>query len=164
MQYGPYILVASLFASYSAPPAAQRQAAAEYDTSSAVILRGTVHGVLAPPGGLPVCILLRIEQLDGRLQAWVVAGRTIQVMRRNGWRFGSPDIATLKGGETVLVRAYRPAQGSAVARELAAGLEGSAPPGWVPVEFIDALRQDQLAYGVTLTLPSGKELGFDESK
>ncbi len=70
-----------------APLLAQGTLAEHYDTSHRVSFAGTVDAVIMPPGELPVCFLMTVQN-NGKSEQWVVAGDVIRVLMKAGWRFG----------------------------------------------------------------------------
>ncbi len=82
-----------------APLLAQGTLSEHYDTSKRVSFAGTVDAVIMPPGELPVCFLMTVQN-SGKSEQWVVAGDALPVLRKAGWRFGpAGQVSPALGGD-----------------------------------------------------------------
>src|SRR5687767_15727001 len=117
MKLGALIAVLSLAAPQ--PILAQATLSEHYDTSKRVSFAGTVDAVIMPPGELPVCFLMTVQN-SGKSEQWVVAGDTLQVLRKAGWRFGPA--GPVKPGISTSVSVFLPKPGSSAAQTLGAKL------------------------------------------
>ena len=82
MKIGVLVAVLSLPATL-----AQETLADHYDTSKRVSFSGSIDAIIMPPGELPVCFVMTIQN-SGKSEQWVVAGDTFPVLRKAGWRLG----------------------------------------------------------------------------
>jgi len=153
MKFGALIAVLSVAAPLHV--AAQGKLA-DYDTSKPASFAGTVDAVIVPPGELPVCLLMTVQN-SGKSEQWVVAGDTFQVLRKAGWRFGPA--GQVKPGTSASVSVFLPKPGSTAAQALGARLRDTMPAGISPVAE-SALKAGRLAQGVDVKLADGKTLPF----
>lgn len=158
MKLGALIAVLSL----AAPPPnlAQGALAEHYDTSKRVTFAGTVDAVIMPPGELPVCFLMTVQN-SGKSEQWVVAGDALPVLRKAGWRFGPS--GHVKPGVTPSVSVFLPKPGSIAAQTLGAKLRETMPTGISAVADA-ALKAGRLAQGVEVKLSDGQTLPFGPPK
>jgi hypothetical protein len=158
MKLGALIAVLSM----AAPPSllAQATVAEHYDTSKRVSFAGTVDAVILPPGELPVCFLMTVQN-SGKSEQWVVAGDTFPALRKTGWRFGPA--GQVKPGVSARVSVFLPKPGSIAAQTLGAKLRETLPTGISPVTEA-ALKAGRLAHGVEVTLADGQTLPFGPPK
>jgi hypothetical protein len=146
MKLGVLVAVLSL-----AAPLAQGTLTDHYDTSKRVSFAGTIDSIIMPPGELPVCFVMTIEN-GGKSEQWVVAGDTFQVLRKAGWRFGPA--GQEKPGVAASVSVFLPKPGSSAAQTLGARLRDTMPAGIAAVTEA-ALKAGRLAQGVEVKLPDG---------
>ncbi|MEJ7666481.1 MAG: hypothetical protein WKG07_46670 [Hymenobacter sp.] len=97
------------------PILAQGVLAGHYDTSKRVLFAGTVDAVIMPPGELPVCFLMTVQN-NGKSEQWVVAGDVIRVLMKAGWRFGPA--GQVKPGRSTSVSVFLPKPASTAAQTL----------------------------------------------
>lgn len=155
MKLGVLIVVLSL-----AAPLAQGTLADHYDTSTRVSFAGTIDSIIMPPGELPVCFVMTIQN-SGKSEKWVVAGDTFPVLRKAGWRFGPA--GQVKPGVSATVSVFRPKPRSTAAQTLGAKLRETMPTGISAVT--DAtLKAGRLARGVEVKLADGQTLPFGPPK
>jgi len=128
-----------------------RTVAENFDTTKTVTLKGTVTGVLVPPG-VPVCILIDVNAPTGKPQHWVVEGDTLGRLRQAGWAFFSSP-GTVKLGDTITVSTFLAKAGSKAADLLVTSLQ-----------LPDKLKPARVAHGIEVTLPNGKKLPFGASQ
>src|SRR5687768_12118413 len=121
MKLGALIAVVSL-----APLLAQGTLSEHYDTSKRVSFAGTIDAVIMPPGELPVCFLMTVQN-SGKSEQWVVAGDTFPALRKAGWRLGPG--GPVKPGVSVSVSVFLPKPGSIAAQTFGAKLRESLPTG-----------------------------------
>ena len=152
MKLGALIAVMSL--------AAQGTVAEHYDTSKRVSFSGTVDAVIMPPGELPVCILMTIQN-SGTSEQWVVAGDAFPILRKAGWRFGPA--GPVKPGVSASVSVFLPKPGSIAAQTLGARLRETMPTGISAVADA-ALKAGRLAQGIEVKLADGQTLPFGPPK
>jgi hypothetical protein len=158
MKLGALIAVLSLAA--PVPILAQATLAEHYDTSKRVSFTGTIDGVIIPPGELPVCFLMTVQN-GGKPEQWVVAGDAFAVLRKAGWRFGPA--GQVKPGVSASVSVFLPKPGSIAAQTLGARLRETLPAGLSPVTEA-ALKAGRLAQGVEVKLADGQTLPFGPPK
>lgn len=158
MKLGALIAVLSLAAPL--PNLAQGTLAEHYDTSKRVTFAGTVDAVIMPPGELPVCFLMTVQN-SGKSEQWVVAGDALPVLRKAGWRFGPA--GQVKPGVTASVSVFLPKPGSIAAQTLGAKLRETMPTGISAVADA-AMKAGRLAQGVEVKLADGQTLPFGPSK
>jgi hypothetical protein len=139
-----------------APLLAQGTLAEHYDTSKRVPFAGVVDAVIMPPGDLPVCFLMTVQN-GGKSEQWVVAGDTFTVLRKAGWRFGPT--GPVKPGISTSVSVFLPKPGSTAAQTLGARLRETMPTGISAVADA-ALKAGRLAQGVEVKLAGGQTLPF----
>jgi hypothetical protein len=142
---------------------AQWRVVTDYDTTKTVLLTGSMMASIAPLGGVPVCLLIDVKNSDHTSTKWIIAGKDLVALRREGWRFGPSGI--LKGGDILKVRAYLPRTASRAAEKLATAMMAVAPPNFPPpLLFVDELRKKDvhLAYGLEISLPDGTTLVFGD--
>ena len=150
-----------LIAALSLPATmAQGTLADHYDTSKRVSFAGTIDAVILPPGELPVCFLMTVQN-SGKSEQWVVAGDTFPVLRKAGWRLGPA--GQVKPGVTASVSVFLPKPQSTAAQTLGAKLRESTPTGISPVAEA-ALKAGRLAQGVEVKLADGQTLPFGPAK
>jgi hypothetical protein len=130
-----------------------------FDTSKIVTLKGTMRGAWAVQGQVPALLMLEVADKAGKPEIWLVAGKPISVLLREGIPIIGPS-PVVKSGDALAIEAYLPKAGSKVQPALAAALqEGRAPmkPG-----FIDDLAQNKarLARGIEITTADGKKIAF----
>ena len=154
MKLGALIAVLSLAAPL--PILAQGTLAEHYDTSKRVSFTGTVDAVIMPPGELPVCFLMTVQN-SGKSEQWVVAGDAFPVLRKAGWRFGPA--GQVKPGVAASVSVFLPKKGSSAAQTLGAKLRETTPTGISAVADA-ALKAGRLAQGVEVKLADGQTLPF----
>jgi hypothetical protein len=135
-------------------------ATADYDTSKRVSFTGTVDAVIMPPGELPVCFLMTIQN-GGKSEQWVVAGDTFQVLRKAGWRLGPA--GQVKPGTSISATVFLPKPKSTAAQTLASRLRETMPTGISPVADA-ALKAGRLAQGIEVTLAGGQTLPLGNPK
>ena len=157
MTVGALIAVLSLAA---LPVLAQGMLAEHYDTSKRVSFAGTVDAVIIPPGELPVCFLMTVQN-SGKSEQWVVAGDAFPILRKAGWRFGPA--GQVKPGVSTSVLVFLPKRGSIAAQTLGAKLRETMPTGISPVAEA-ALKAGRLAQGVEVKLADGQTLPFGPPK
>ena len=153
-------LMAMLLLAAPLPILAQGTLAQDYDTSKRVSFAGTVDGVIIPPGDLPLCFLIAVQN-SGKSEQWVVAGDALQVLRKAGWRFGPA--GQVKPGIATNVSVFLPKPGSMAAQRLGANLREALPTGLSPATEA-ALKAGRLAQGVEVTLADGQTLPFGPPK
>lgn len=155
MKLGMLIAVLSL-----AAPLGQGTMADHYDTSKRVSLAGTIDAIIMPPGELPVCFVMTIQN-SGKSEQWVVAGDTFPVLRKAGWRLGPA--GQVKPGVTASMSVYLLKPRSTAAQTLDAKLRESMPTGISAVAEA-ALKAGRLAQGVEVKLADGHTLPFGPAK
>lgn len=155
MKLGVLIAVLSLTASLG-----QRTMADQYDTSKRVSFAGTIDAIIMPPGELPVCFVVTIQN-SGKSEQWVVAGDTFQALRKAGWRLGPA--GQVKPGVTASMSVFLLKPRSTAAQTLDARLRESMPAGISDVAET-ALKAGRLAQGVEVKLPDGHTLQFGPAK
>jgi hypothetical protein len=155
MRLGVLIAVLSL-----AAPLALARLADHYDTSKRVSFAGTIDAIIMPPGELPVCFVMTIQN-SGKSEQWVVAGDTFAVLRKAGWRLGPA--GQVKPGVSATVSVFLPKPGSTVAQTLGAKLRESTPTGLSALAEA-ALKAGRLAQGVEVKLADGQTLSFGPPK
>jgi hypothetical protein len=139
---------------------AQGPLAEQYDTSKRVFFAGTVDAIIMPPGDLPVCFLMTIQN-NGKSEQWVVAGDVIRVLMKAGWRFGPA--GQVRPNMSMSVSAFLPKPGSTAAQSLGVKLRETTPTGIGPVADA-ALKAGRLAQGVEVRLVDGQTLRFGPPK
>lgn len=144
----------------AAPPAVLAQGTVDYDTSKRVSFSGTVDAVILPPGELPVCLLMTVQN-NGKSEQWVVAGDTFPALRKAGWRLGPT--GQVKPGVSASVSVFLLKTGSTAAQTLGARLRETLPTGISPVTEA-SLKAGRLAQGVEVKLPDGQTLPFGPPK
>ena len=155
MKLGVLIVVLSL-----AAPLAQGTLADHYDTSTRVSFAGTIDSIIMPPGELPVCFVMTIQN-SGKSEQWVVAGDTFPVLRKAGWRLGPS--GQVKPGASATVSVFLPKPRSTAAQTLGARLRETMPTGISAVAEA-ALGAGRLARGVEVKLADGQTLPFGPTK
>ena len=155
MKLGVLIAVLSLVA-----PLAQGPLADHYDTSKRVTFTGTVDAVIMPPGELPICFLMTVQN-SGKSEQWVVAGDLFPVLRKAGWRFGPA--GQVKPGMSLSASVFLPKPGSLAAQTLTTKLRATMPTG-VSAVADAALKARRLAQGIELKLADGQTLPFGPPK
>lgn len=155
MKLGVLITVLSL-----AAPLAQGTLADHYETSKRVSFAGSIDAIIMPPGELPVCFVMTIQN-SGKSEQWVVAGDTFPVLRKAGWRLGPS--AQVKPGATATVTVFLPKPRSTAAQTLSAKLRESMPTGIRAVAEA-ALKAGRLAQGIEVKLSDGQTLPFGPTK
>ncbi len=155
MKLGVLIAVLSL-----AAPLAQGTLADHYDISKRVSLAGTIDAVIMPPGELPVCFLMTVQD-NGKSEQWVVAGDVIRVLMKAGWRFGPA--GQVKPGISASVSVFLPKPASTAAQTLGVKLRETMPTGISAVADA-ALKAGRLAQGVEVKLADGQTLPFGPPK
>lgn len=158
MKLGALIAVLSL--AVPLPILAQGTLAEHSDTSKRVSFAGTVDAVIMPPGELPVCFLMTVQN-SGKSEQWVVAGDVIRVLMEAGWRFGPA--GQVKPGISTSVSVFLPKPASTAAQTLGAKLRETMPTGISAVADA-ALKAGRLAQGVEVKLADGKTLPFGPPK
>jgi hypothetical protein len=153
-------LIGVLLLAAALPILAQRTLAEDYDTSKRVSLVGAVDAVIMPPGELPVCFLMTVQN-NGTSEQWVVAGDVIQLLMKAGWRFGPA--GQVKPGMPTSVSVFLPKPGSSAAQTLGAKLRDTTPTGISPVADA-ALKAGRLAQGIEVKLADGRTLPFGPPK
>lgn len=158
MKLGALIAVLIL----TAPPRvlAQGTLAEHYDTSKRVSFAGTVDAIIMPPGELPVCFLISVQN-SGKSEQWVVAGDPMRVLMKAGWRFGPA--GQVKPSTSVSVSVFLPRKESTAAQTLGAKLRDSTPTGISAVADA-ALKAGRLAQGMEVKLADGHTLPFGPTK
>ena len=154
------VLIVVLSLAAPLPILAQGTLAQNYDTSKSLSFAGTVDAVIIPPGELPVCFLMTVQN-SGKPEQWVVAGDALPVLRQAGWRFGPA--GQVKPGVSASVSVFLPNPGSNAAQTLGAKLRESLPTGLSPVTEA-TLKAGRLAQGVDVKLADGKTLPFGPPK
>lgn len=155
MKLGVLIALLSL-----AVPLAQGTLADRYDTSKRVSFAGTIDAIVMPPGELPVCFVMTVQN-GGQSEQWVVAGDVIRVLMKAGWRFGPA--GQVKPGVSASVSVFLPKPGSTAGQTLGAKLGETMPTGISPVTEA-ALKAGRLAQGVEVKLADGQTLPFGPPK
>ena len=153
-------LIAVLLLAAPLPILAQGTLAQDYDTSKRVSFSGTVDAVIIPPGEMPVCFLMTVQN-SGKSEQWVVAGDALPVLRQAGWRFGPA--GQVKPGISTSVSVFLPKPGSIAAQTLGAKLREAIPTGISAVTEA-ALKAGRLAQGVEVKLADGQTLPFGPPK
>ena len=115
MKLGVLIAVLSL----ATLPTLPQETLADYDTSQRVSFTGTVDAVIMPPGELPVCFLMTVQN-SGRSEQWMLAGDAFRILRKAGWRLGPA--GQVKPGTSATVSVFLPKPGSTAAQS-AQGIE-----------------------------------------
>ena len=151
MKLGALIAVLSL---------AQVTVAEHYDTTKRVSFTGTVDAVIMPPGELPVCFLMTVQN-NGQFEQWVVAGDAFPILRKAGWRLGPA--GQVKPGMSMSVSVFLPKPGSIAAQTLGVKLRETMPTGISPVTEA-ALKAGRLAQGIEVKLADGKTMPFGPPK
>jgi len=131
-----------------------------YDTSKRVSFAGTVDAVIMPPGELPVCFLITVQN-NAKSEQWVVAGDVIRVLMKAGWRFGPA--GQVKPNMSTNVSVYLPKPTSKAAQTLGVKLRESTPAGISPIADA-ALKAGRLAQGIEVKLADGRTLPFGPPK
>ena len=142
------------------PLLAQGTLSEHYDTAKRVSFTGTVDAVIIPPGELPVCFLMTVQN-SGKSEQWVVAGDTFSILRKVGWRFGPT--GQVKPGTSASASVFLPKPGSTAAQTLSARLRETMPAGISPVSEA-ALKAGRLAHGIEVKLADGQTLPFGPPK
>ena len=155
MKLGVLIAVLSL-----AAPLAQGMLADHYDTSKRASFAGTIDSIVMPPGELPVCFVMTIQN-SGKSEQWVVAGDTFSVLRKAGWRLGPA--GQVKPGTSATVSVFLPKPQSTAAQTLGAKLRETMPTGISAVADA-ALKAGRLAQGIEVKLADGQTLPFGPPK
>jgi hypothetical protein len=155
MKHGVLIAVLLL-----AAPLAQGTLADHYDTSKRVSFAGTIDAIILPPGELPVCFVMTIQN-SGKSEQWVVAGDTFPVLRKAGWRLGPA--GQVKPGVSATASVFLPKPRSTAAQTLGAKLGETMPTGISAVADA-ALKAGRLAQGVEVKLADGQTLPFGPPK
>ena len=155
MKLGVLIAVLSLPATLT-----QGTLADHYETSKRVSFAGTVDAIIMPPGELPVCFVMTIQN-GGTSEQWVVAGDTFPVLRKAGWRLGPA--GQVKPGVSATVSVFLPKPRSTAAQTLGAKLRDTMPTGISAVADA-ALKAGRLAQGVEVKLTDGRTLPFGPPK
>lgn len=155
MRLGVLIAILSL-----AAPLAQGLLADHYDTSKRVSFAGTIDAIIMPPGELPVCFVMTIQN-SGKSEQWVVAGDTFPVLRKAGWRLGPA--GQVKPGVSATVSVFLPKPRSTAGQTLGAKLRESTPTGISAVAEA-SLKAGRLAQGVEVKLADGQTLPFGPPK
>ena len=155
MKLGVLIAVLSLVA-----PLAQGPLAGHYDTSKRVSFAGTIDAIIMPPGELPVCFVMTVQN-SGKSEQWVVAGDAIRVLMKAGWRFGPA--GQVKPGVSASASVFLPKPGSTAAQTLGARLRETMPTGISAVADA-ALKAGRLAQGIEVKLADGQTLPFGPTK
>ena len=143
-----------------AAPLAQGTLADQYDTSKRVSFTATIDAIIMPPGELPVCFVMTIQN-SGNSEQWVVAGDTFAVLRKAGWRLGPA--GQVKPGVSAAVSVFLPKPGSTAAQTLGASLRETLPTGITAVADA-ALKAGRLAQGAEVTFAGGQTLPFGPPK
>ena len=143
-----------------AAPLTQGTLADHYDTSKRVSFAGTIDAIIMPPGELPVCFVMTIQN-SGKSEQWVVAGDTFPVLRKAGWRLGPS--GQVKPGVLATVSVFLPKPRSTGAQTLGARLRETMPTGISAVADA-ALKAGRLAQGVEVKLADGQTLPFGPLK
>lgn len=157
MKLGALIAVLSL----AAPPMfAQGIVAEQYDTSKRVSFAGTIDAVIMPPGDLPVCFVMTVQN-GGKSEQWVVAGDAIRILMKAGWRFGPA--GQVKPGTSTSVSVFLPKAGLSEGPALGAKLRETTPTGISAVADA-ALKAGHLAQGIEVKLADGQMLVFGPLK
>ncbi len=151
MKLGALIAVVSL-----APLLAQGTLAEHYDISKRVSFAGTIDAVIMPPGELPVCFLMTVQN-SVKSEPWVVAGDTFPALRKAGWRLGPS--GQVKPGVSASVSVFLPKPGSIAAQTLGARLRESLPTSLSAVTEA-TLKAGRLAQGIEVKLADGQTLPF----
>lgn len=154
-------LIAVLLLAAPLPILAQGTLAQDYDTSKRVSFSGTVDAVIIPPGEMPVCFLMTVQN-SGKSEQWVVAGDALPVLRQAGWRFGPA--GQVKPGISTSVSVFLPKPGSIAAQTLGAKLREAMPTGLSSPVAEAALKAGRLAQGVEVKLADGQTLPFGPPK
>lgn len=155
MKLDVLIAVLSLLA-----PLAQGPLADHYDTSKRVSFAGTIDAVIMPPGELPVCFVMTVQN-SGKSEQWVVAGDAIRVLMKAGWRFGPA--GQVKPGTSTNVSVFLLKAGSTAPQTLGGKLRETTPTGISPIAEA-ALKAGRLAQGVEVKLTDGRTLPFGPPK
>lgn len=155
MKLGLLIAVLSL-----AAPLAQGTLADQYDTSRRVTFAGTIDAIIMPPGELPVCFVMTIQN-SGKSEQWVVAGDTFPVLRKAGWRLGPA--GQVRPGVSATVSVFLPKPASTAAQTLGAKLRETLPTG-ISAGTEAALQAGRLAQGVEVKLENGQTLPFGPTR
>jgi hypothetical protein len=157
MKLGALIVVLFL----AAPPSILAQGTlADYDTSKRVSFAGTIDAIIMPPGDLPVCLVMRIQN-GGESEQWVVAGDTFTVLRKAGWRLGPA--GQVKPGASASASVFLPKPRSTASQMLGARLRETMATG-VSAVADAALKAGRLAQGVEVKLADGQTLPFGPPK
>jgi hypothetical protein len=143
-----------------APLLAQGTLSEHYDTSKRVSFAGTIDAVIMPPGELPVCFVMTVQN-GGKSEQWVVAGDTFPILRKAGWRLGPA--GQVKPGVSASVSVFLPKPGSIAAQTLGARLRETMPTGISPVTEA-VLKAGRLAQGIEVKLADGQTLPFGPPK
>jgi len=121
----------------------------QYDTTKPVTLNGMLFGMATLQSPRPVYLLVEVQDATGKPERWAVEAKPMAELRKLGWM---PD--TLKGGEMIIVRAYRTKTGAAVAETI------PSPRVRALSTVFELANQGRLLYGVELTLPDGRKLAL----
>ena len=154
------VLITVLLLVAPLPALAQGTLAEHYDTSKRVSFAGTVDAIIMPPGELPVCFLMTVQN-SGKSEQWVVAGDAIRVLMKAGWRFGPA--GPVKPGVSASVSVFLPKPGSTEAQTLGAKLRETTATGISPAADA-ALKAGRLAQGLEVKLADGQTLPFGPPK
>jgi hypothetical protein len=120
-------IVVSLSATASLVASQQTVASDDFDRGRSLTLKGAFMASLAPLGGMPVCLLVDVKEGGSLPAKWVIVGRDLATLWREGWTFGPS--GTLRGGDELVIRVYLAKDPSNVAERLAAALFGSRATG-----------------------------------
>ena len=138
------------------PTLAQGPLADYYDSSKRVSFAGTIDAIIMPPGELPVCFVMTIQN-SGKSEQWVVAGDTFPVLRKAGWRLGPA--GQVKPGVSATVSVFLPKPRSTAAQTLDARLRETMPTG-ISAVAESTLKAGRLAQGIEVKLANGQTLPF----
>lgn len=117
----------------------------QYDTTRPMTLNGMLFGMATLESPRPVYLLVEVQDPAGKAERWAVEAKPMAELRKFGW---TPE--TLKGGETITVRAYPAKPGSAVADTI------PAPRRRALETVFELAKQGRLLYGTELTLDGRK--------
>jgi hypothetical protein len=121
---------------------------AHYDTTKPMTVKGILFGMATLPSPQPVYLLVQVQDVTGKTERWAIEASPMAELRKLGWTSD-----TLKGGESIGVRAYRAKPG--------APLAGTIPNRERALATVFELaKEGRLLRGAELTLADGRKLGM----
>jgi hypothetical protein len=120
-----------------------------YDATSPITVTGMMIGMATLESPRPVYLIVEGQDAAGKPGRWAVEAKSMAELRKHGWT-----AETLRGGETITVRAFRAKRGAYVAETI------PAPRRRVLEMVFELAKKGRLLYGTELTLPDGKKLAL----